>query len=559
MFAAVAVSVGACEVEYDPIVVLPDVTLENTGLTDVPTITIYQNDVYVVNMLRTEGLSRAASFDIRIDESLISAYNELNNASLKLMPNSCYTMDTAELAFEKKAKTASFPIQFKPEAILQMAGSVAAAENYVIPVLCIPRDEVNTTEKRLNTIIRFTFSQPTVTVEAPSGVQALSFIAGVPVSRKLEISGRSNFTTLDVSKMSLSATQEQVDAYNAKNGTDYVLLPKNYYSIDRGSFDIETLAFSYNITIDAADADTEKTFLLPLEMVSSNYSVVQDNVYYVKVNTQEIQISIQNTDRYGAAIKRSETIEFDVRLNGMLNEDFPVEFRYDASLVAAYGNAKGKSYEPIDASKVRIENAVMESGRIKTTAKAVVDMSDLPFEDGTEYALAFVLDKSKLPQGYVMKSDDVVYVRLKRTLYGEWSNRDNNGYLASVGGIDGWRNCNYMKTRTFYRGTVVDGVAYPYCNEYYTWGRGYNWRVIWDQPYNGDATKRKVDIFSAVTTGFSEPQQRANTIDHGSYFDMESGIVYLDFQYYWSSDDQKNDTRQTIKCYMVSPLTVEEF
>ena len=54
MLAAAAFGAGACEVEYEPIVVLPDATLENSGMVNVPSITIYQNDVYTVNMVRTE-------------------------------------------------------------------------------------------------------------------------------------------------------------------------------------------------------------------------------------------------------------------------------------------------------------------------------------------------------------------------------------------------------------------------------------------------------------------------------------------------------------------------
>ena len=46
MLAAAAFGAGACEVEYEPIVVLPDATLENSGMVNVPSITIYQNDVY---------------------------------------------------------------------------------------------------------------------------------------------------------------------------------------------------------------------------------------------------------------------------------------------------------------------------------------------------------------------------------------------------------------------------------------------------------------------------------------------------------------------------------
>ena len=81
MMMALPLAVGSCDVEYDPIVIYPDVTLENSGLTNVQTISIYQNDAYAVTLTRTEGLSRAAEFDIVLDQGILDEYNELNGAS----------------------------------------------------------------------------------------------------------------------------------------------------------------------------------------------------------------------------------------------------------------------------------------------------------------------------------------------------------------------------------------------------------------------------------------------------------------------------------------------
>lgn len=560
MLAAAAFGAGACEVEYDPIVVLPDTMLENSGMVNVSSITIYQNDVYTVNMTRTEGLSRAASFDVAIDEALIKEYNELNGASLKLMPESCYTIETTELAFPEKAKSTGFPVRFKPSAIVAMAGSAAAAENYVIPIVCTPKDAVNSTDKYLNTMIYFSFEEPTVTVDAPAAMQSLSFIKGVPVERKLELAGTANFTTLETARLTVNASQAMVNEYNAKNGTDYELLPARFYSVDQGTFDIETLSFRYTITFAASEADPDKTFLLPLNVVSSTYKVVQGNMFYVKVNAQEIQLTVSDTDRYAAATTLAHEVDIDVRLNGMLVNDFTVEFTYDPSLVAAYNSAHGKSYKQFDASKVKIEPVALEAGRVKVTAKAVVDMSDEPFESGNEYLLPFVLNKSHLPQGTVMMTDNVVYLRLKRTLYGRWSNLNSgdNNYLSKVAGIDGWQNDNYMRSTTLPSDTNIGGVAFPYKNCYYTWSTGYHWRIC-DENYNGDPKKRKVQMVSKVCQYSDESYQMAQMIDRGSYFDMETGRVFFDVQYYWNDDDKASGRLQTVKCYMVSPLTVSEF
>ena len=110
MFAALALPFSGCDVEYDPIVVLPDVVLEDSGMTTVPTVSIYQNDAYTVTLTRTEGLSKAAEFDIVVDQTLLDDYNELNGASFGMMPASGYTISAASVAFPEKAKTATFTI-----------------------------------------------------------------------------------------------------------------------------------------------------------------------------------------------------------------------------------------------------------------------------------------------------------------------------------------------------------------------------------------------------------------------------------------------------------------
>ena len=309
MLAALALPFSGCDVEYDPIVILPDVVLEDSGMTTVPTVSIYQNDAYTVTLTRTEGLSKAAEFDIVIDQTLLDDYNELNGASFGMMPVSGYTMGAASVIFPEKAKTATFTIQFKPEAIVTAAGSPRQAENYVIPFACVPKTSVNSDSQRLSALVRFSFSEPTVTVDAPVTPEELTFISGVSVPRRLELSCRANFTTLQPSKLAFAATQEMVAAYNEANQADYLLLPSSCYSIDAGTFDAEAFSLVYSITLDASALDPDYVYLLPLKMVSSDYTVLQDNIYYVKVTIQEIQFSVSNTDRYEAATRLSHEIK----------------------------------------------------------------------------------------------------------------------------------------------------------------------------------------------------------------------------------------------------------
>lgn len=87
LVSAVAVfALYSCDAELDPIVVYPDVELSNTGMQTVNTITIYDTDEYQLSLARTEGLSKAAEFDLVINETLLNEYNETNGFNLKFMP-----------------------------------------------------------------------------------------------------------------------------------------------------------------------------------------------------------------------------------------------------------------------------------------------------------------------------------------------------------------------------------------------------------------------------------------------------------------------------------------
>ena len=94
-----------------------------------------------------------------------------------------------------------------------------------------------------------------------------------------------------------------VDAYNAANQADCLLLPADCYSVDAGTFDAEALTLLYGITVDASALDPDHVYLLPLKLAANDYTVTQDNMYYVKVTIQEIQFTVNNTDRYEAATR----------------------------------------------------------------------------------------------------------------------------------------------------------------------------------------------------------------------------------------------------------------
>ena len=66
-------------------------------------------------------------------------------------------------------------------------------------------------------------------------------------------------------------------------------------------------------------------------------------------------------------------------------------------------------------------------------------------------------------------------------------------------------------------------------------------------------------MFSRASGYSAERDQLAAMIDHGSYFDMETGRVFFDVQYYYNDSDKASGKLTTVKCYLISPLTVDAF
>lgn len=577
LVSAVAVfSLFSCEAELDPIVVYPDVKLSNTGMQTVNTITIYDTDEYKLSLARTEGLSKAAEFDLVINETLLNEYNETNGFNLKLMPESLYSLEHTKIAFDPADKDTVVMLNLKPAATLANAGSVAAAEEYAIPIELVPTagSTINSKADALQVMVKFAYEEPIVTINGSANAQKLTFISGANVTRKLEVTGSVNFNTLDVNKISFEPSQAAVDTYNAEHGTSHELLAKEYYTISKGVYDAETNGLTFDLAINASKADPSKTYLLPVVAKCDAYTLRQEVLYYVVVDLQEVIMTIANTDRYVSAVKNNYQIPVEVSINGAVGQDMPIEFIYDESLIAGYNSKKGKTYKTFDASRITCAPANIAGDATKTTATITVNMKDIAFDNGDEFVLPFRLDKSKLMEGTKMASDDVVYVRLKRTLYGTWGNanlNDANKYTQKLNSVDNnkhvWSNNNYMcgittPTKATQAGMYeVFGVQYPYMNAYYVWGRGYQWRVNWDEHFNGDPNKLVVKAWCCVTTGMTLEDQVTNSLalDNGCYFDLEDGLVYLNFQYYWSNDDKAKDARQNIKCYLAGGITPDEF
>lgn len=71
-------------------------------------------------------------------------------------------------------------------------------------------------------------------------------------------------------------TQEELDAYNTENATNFIMLPSNYYEFDKDyTFDESTESQNVNITLKASIGTLEqnKQYVLPIRLESPEYSI----------------------------------------------------------------------------------------------------------------------------------------------------------------------------------------------------------------------------------------------------------------------------------------------
>ena len=594
MMMALPYAMCSCDVEYDPIVIYPDVTLENSGLSAVRTVTCYAQDIYTVNMVRTEGLSRDAEFDLVIDSMLIEEYNELNQANYQQLPESYYSIDVDKISFEKSVKTASFDVEYFPEKILGMAGSVKQAEQYVIPIRCVPQTAVNSEDKSLNVIIRFTFDEPVITTEFTSEPTAMSFVSVAEAPVKTTLRATTNFNQIELDGISYESLQSDVDSYNAEHATSYVLMPESVYSFGDLVFEVQEEAgeLTQELSVMCSHLDPEQVYLLPLRLKSDSYTVRQDLIGYVVATVTELQIVFNHdmkADVKNCVTNKVESFSQNVSMNAPLDVDNPLVVTYDPAEVEAYNQVNGTSYKALDASKIQIEEVAIPAGETRATVTFSVDMTDVEFESGF-YLVPLTIDKSKLAVAPEEMSETVYYL-FRRSLVGLWQNywmSGNNAYPqndSNNGGADwmesaGWRaetfdvayiqselNAN-MVDRSF------DGkfrYMNPASGNGFWWG--WYWCVNWDESYKGDPNKKPVEFYrNCYMNNFPNDGRFGDNMSkfegvvrQDSYYDLETGILYLDACFYsdytkianYNPNDEKGSGGEIVHTRLVGPTSYE--
>lgn len=510
----------ACEAELSPITIIPDPVFDKTGLYTVNTISIYEEQETVVNISRIYGLSKELDLTIGVDETLLTEYNNLNGTNYQLMPAEYYDFPTT-VKLNKTDKVVELPVVIKPKALV--AKGFSTANNYVLPLsLNASSVEVEDKGSAAQVLLIPNIVEPTFTVKVPEVNFSLSFIRDVVFPQTVELEAISNFTTIDAGMVTYKADATAVEAYNEANGVEYELLPSEYYQVQAGVLDPETMSYKTSITFNCAEMKSDNIFLLPLVMASDVYQVKQKEPVYVLVQLNTLKMWVAGADQI--VVNKSGNGKFSVAMNAPIGNDQPVKLTADNSLVESYNAANNTSFIPFDPSKVSVSTEAITAGEKKVDVSYQVDLTSMPFDGSDSYLLALVLDESELFTGTQVENN-VIYIQPFRTLAGDydkeiWGEEKGNRVTAPaiyLAGTNGWPASRNEK-------------AQKYCINYnQTWSGGVIHFNILDEFVDGYPNRRKLGDFIDRGEG-NNGHGYDPVIDNGSWVDIKTGVVHFDLK-----------------------------
>lgn len=540
---AVMASVVACDVEYDPIVIIPNPELNKTGVQAVNTISIYDEQETVINVARTAGLSKEMNINVVVDEALIDEYNFQNGTSYELLPSEYYTLPE-EVFLAKDSLDVDFTVVTKPAAMVAGLGRTEASD-YILPLrIESPATGIDSKQDVISVLLRPVIADPKVTVEMPKTNPSLDFISIVHLPQTLDLTAVANFNTLDLNKIEFKALgQDEVDAYNAANGTSYVLLDSKYYKMAE-SFDAESMIFKTAIEFSCWTLSDANPYLLPVEAKSTAYGVEQKETIYIAIQMSQLKVWLSTTEMNA----NKKQVEVGVEINTAMPDDLEFDLVFDASLVDTYNTANSTSHAALDSELVTIGKAVVAAGSKVGKAVIDLDLGAVPYDEG-KFLAPLSIDANSLVEGTIVLEDQkTTYLVAYNTVVGNYTKEDwkSSIYLADR---DVTRYMGYY-TNKFYVDLAVNlatSTEMPKDGQKYGTDYMYGMNVYYDIDFS-----KEIDPTSGVIADPSVSFQATFTEKPGSgcyaiinmidryagwdpilanysYFDSNTGNIYWTF------------------------------
>lgn len=522
---------ASCEYEYPMPMVSPDLGFASSGLQVYDTNSEYEDAIAVVKISRTYGVSKEIEMTIAVDEALVSEYNALYSADYGVLHSKYYSMPST-ITFPANTKEVDVAVRINPHAMVADLG-YEDANNLILPIKLVSANVEAEYPSSSNTVLLTPqIAAPMITVDA-SVSTTLSFLTSVPLTQQVNIKSLSNFNTVDVSKVSFEVDIDKVEAFNTEHGTDHIIVPTGYFTIQEDVFNAETMEMTSVVTFDCSTLDDSKTYILPLTLQqTAAYGITQDETIYIVVTLTDLRVWPQQGGNLLPIGGGQGTVE--LRVNSPLLEDLMVPMYYDEAKIATYNAANGTSYQSLQASKVSTSVGQITAGGITGSLSYELAISDLGYDDGNIYLIPLTIDSDALSLGAQVTDNPTVYLRLAKTITGTYT-REEIGYTQHE---DNSQN-NNSKFNTLIR--LVNGTTVPTS----TTGRNQKYAINYDTGWSDgllyfnlstEEMAGKPGCYQLIDFQ-DRPQGYDPITDHGSYFDSNTGDIYFNMSIlgYWST------------------------
>lgn len=525
---------ASCTFEYPLPEIISNPALKENGYHKYTTVSIYEESLVPVKIGRTHGLSQELNVQLHVNEALLSEYNTVYSTDYDLMPQTYYEFPSAARIPEDSLDV-TVQVKIFTDKLVQAVG-IAKASNMIIPLRVTSSGQpIEEEANLLSALIGINVVKPIIDVQ-PEEYQ-LDFIPISPLTQDIEIVSTANFTTLAADKVTFSADEAGVAAYNAEYGTDYPLLPADRYKVHVSRFDQQSLQLQTSITFDCATMGGEGTFLLPLVMTQTEgYVVNQAKPVYVLINLTELRIWAKDAGKLLEPTTGKGTLE--LLINTPLSDDLSINLVYSKEKVSEYNAANGTSYAPLDPSLLTITSSVINASKLSGGIAYTVNVSKMEYDSGPEYLVPLVIDPSVLPDGTKIDAG-VVWVKIIRTRVGTYTVTENPKGEFEAGphkGKHAYNNTWRKMAKTINLASVVHGRFNPHGKKYSVnysdrWSDGLLFFDVSDMPMADYPTRYPLINLQDRSNdgheswGYSEDEVTYNS----SYFDASNESFYFDF------------------------------
>jgi len=393
--------------EYHKIMLIKDSGKHNKTLLD-----IEDDDVTSITIQKL-GSDPTLTADVNIrtltDEELNSEYSEPEAVNYKQLPASCYALDNTSIAFASSDRYKKIQLSIHPQQVkAQMATDTEA--KWVIPLkMESQNDSINAESNEYLVVIDDVVSP------------AIGFTSAVPEAKVIQKSAAADYTEkltvgIDTENKwevgcTLGIDESYITSYNNENGTNYDLLPADYYEMPA---DVKLTSGNNEATVSVkvkAGTLPAGDYILPVAVKEvSRFKISSSNIVPIVVRVMGNQLSRTGWTATADTENKSDGCTADKMLDGNVNTTWHSQWNGGTHALPDNIIIDMKASHSIDHISLR-QRAAGEDYRDTKTVEVYTS------EDGNTWTLVGTCGMSKVQEDQIFKVTTSTgrYVKLKVT------------------------------------------------------------------------------------------------------------------------------------------------